>query len=181
MCEHFSYSVSTGLALDRVWNLFEDIENWPKFSDVYDTLKWSGSPWTPGSVLVGSVHYPRPMIIRCVVETCEPASSVTYVAHSTAAGFATHRTIRFAELHGRTWIQVDSYMVGQPRFAVAEGGHGFLRVLTERWFEGFVRFCDKHATAGAQVLPFIVCPKITGNGEDCGADETLEKMKGIAQ
>ena len=171
MCEHFSYSVSTVLPRDRVWELFADIDNWPKVSDVYDILKWSGSPWTPGSSVVGSIHYPQHLGLRYALETCEPASLLTYVAHSNAAGFATHRSIRFDEVHGRTWIQVDSYIVGEPTFTVAGGGYGFLKLLTERWFEGFARFCDKHADAA------FTYPQVPGNVETSRA-ETLEIGRG---
>jgi hypothetical protein len=181
MCQHFSYSVSTVLSRDRVWKLFADIANWTKFADVYDTIKWSGSPWTTGSALLGSIHYPQPLSFRYVVETCEPASRLTYVAQSTVAGFATHRSIRFDELHERTWIQVDSFIVGEPRFAVTSGGYGFLKLLTERWFEGFALFCDKQAVTGAQVLRFTVYPQVPSDGEKSDADETSELRGAIAQ
>ena len=175
MCQHFSYSVSTVLPRDRVWELFADIENWPRFSDVYDTLKWSGSPWTPGSALLGSIHYPHPLPFRYVLEICEPGSLLTYVAHSTAAGFATHRTVRFDELHGRTWMQVDSYIVGEPGFAIAGGGYGFLKLLTERWFQGFARFCDKHADPRQS---FAVYPQVHGHVENSVADDTIAMGRG---
>ena len=178
MCERFSYSVSTVLPRDRVWELFADIDNWSKFSDVYDTLRWSGSPWTPGSFVVGNIHYPQHLSLRYVLETCEPASCVTYLAHSAEAGFATHRTIRFDELHGRTWIQVDSYIVGEPKFAIAGGGYGFLKTLTERWFQGFARFCDNHADVAAQGPASTLYPQVPGNVGNSRADETLETGRG---
>jgi hypothetical protein len=74
----FSYSVSTSLSRDRVWALFADIENWPKFSNVYDNLAWSGVPWQHGSGIVGTLHFPHSMPLRYVLETCQPGqSSVT--------------------------------------------------------------------------------------------------------
>jgi len=153
MCQQFSYSVSTVLPIDRVWELFADIENWPKFSNVYDHIRWSGFPWTPGSCIIGRIHYPEPLTFRYVLEKCEPASLVTYIAHSTEAGFATHRTIWFEQWQGRTSIRVDSYSVGEPRFAIAGGSYGFIRMLTERWFPAFACFCDKHVEGG-RAYPF---------------------------
>lgn len=145
----FSYSVSTVLSRDGVWKLFADIENWPKFSDVYDDLEWSGVPWTRGSWVLGTIHYPHPLPLRYVIETCEPGSLISYVAFGTDAGFATHRTVRFEQQKDHTLIHVDSYIVGTPTFSVAGGSYGFLRMLTERWFQDFASFCDANAKVNA--------------------------------
>ena len=145
MCQQLSYSVSTVLARSRVWELFAKIENWSKVSDVYKDLTWSGLPWTPQSCILGSIQYPHPLPLRYIVEKCERGSLITYLAHSTQGGFATHRAIRFEQRQGRTWIDVDSYAAGEPSFAIAGGSYGFLKMLTERWFPDFARFCDSHA------------------------------------
>lgn len=146
----FLYSVSTVLPCDRVWGLFTDIDNWPKVSDVYDDLRWSGFPWTPHSCILGSIHYPHPLPMRYMIEKCEPGLLISYLAHSTVGGFATHRTIRFEQRQGRTWIEVNSYAAGEPSFAIAGGSYGFLKMLTERWFPDFARFCDSQAYAGSE-------------------------------
>ena len=145
MYRQLSYSVSTVLPRDRVWELFAEIENWPKVSDVYNGLRWSGFPWTPHSCILGGIHYPHPLPLRYVIEMCEPSSLVRYLAHGTEGGFATHRTIRFEQRQGRTWIDVDSYAAGEPTFAIVGGSYGFLKMLTERWFPDFARFCDSYA------------------------------------
>src|ERR1700687_3907983 len=117
MCRQLSYSVSTDLSRDCVWELFAEIQNWPKVSDVYDDLRWSGFPWTPQSSILGSIHYPHPLPLRYVIEKCKSGLFVRNLAHTTEGGFATHRTIRFEQRQGRTWIDVDSYAAGEPRFA----------------------------------------------------------------
>jgi hypothetical protein len=114
MSAKFSYSVSTVLSRDGTWKLFADIENWPKFSDVYNDLKWSGVPWTRGSWVLGSIHFPHPLPLRYVLETCQPGSLISYVAYSVDSGFATHRTVRFDQQQDHTLIQVDSYTIGTP-------------------------------------------------------------------
>ena len=138
----FSYSVSTSLSRDRVWALFADIENWPKFSNVYDNLAWSGVPWQHGSGIEGTLHFPHSMPLRYVLETCQPGSVISYKAYSIEAGFATHRIVQFEQQQGRTLIKVDSYIVGTPTFAIAGGSYGFLRTLVETWFRDFASFCD---------------------------------------
>ena len=145
MSKQFSCLVSTILPRNDVWELFSDIDNWPKVSDVYADLQWSGPPWTPGSRVLGWIQYPHPLTFRYVLERCESASRVSYLDNSGAAGSATHRDIRFEERQGRTWIQVDVYAVGEPCFAIAGGSLGFLRMLTERWFQDFARFCNGQA------------------------------------
>jgi hypothetical protein len=151
MCRQLSYSVSTILPCDRVWELFAEIQNWPKVSDVYNDLRWSGFPWTPHSCILGSIRYPHPLPLRYVIEKCDPGSLISYVAHGTEGGFATHRAIRFEERDGRTWIEVNSYAAGEPSFAIAGGSYGFLKMLTERFFPDFARFCDSHAYDLARV------------------------------
>lgn len=153
MCQQLSWSVSTVLPRDRVWELFADIENWPKVSDVYNDLRWSGFPWTPHSCILGSIHYPHPLALRYVIEKCKSGLLVSYLAHTTEGGFATHRTIRFEQRHGRTWIDVDSYAAGEPRFEIAGGSYGFLTMLTERWFPDFARFCDTHVDDRGEAHP----------------------------
>jgi len=151
LSQQFSYSVSTVLSRDGVWKLFADIGNWPKCSDVYDDLIWSGIPWTRGSWVLGTIHFPHQLPLRYVLETCQPGSLISYVAYGTDAGFATHRTVRFEQQKDRTLIHVDSYVVGTPSFSIAGGGYGFIRMLTEKWFGDFASFCDSHARAhGAQ-------------------------------
>jgi hypothetical protein len=153
MSEQFSYVVSTALCRERVWSLFANIENWTKFSSVYDSLRWSGFPWTYGSCLLGTIQYPRILAVRYALETCKPGRVVRYVAHTKDAGFASHRTIRFEDrLHGGTSIEVDFYTFGQPTFMIAGGSYGFVRMLTERWFYDFACFCDEHAEAEGAAL-----------------------------
>ncbi|HEV2396850.1 MAG TPA: SRPBCC family protein [Candidatus Sulfotelmatobacter sp.] len=137
-------SVSTDLDREHVWSLFSDIENWLVCSDVYEGLKWKGSPWTTNASIVGRVRHNRNEKIRYMVEKCEPARLVSYVGHSNESGFASHRTIRFADRkEGGTLIEIQYYSVGNPDFAVA--GEKFVKWLTERWIHGFAGFCQERS------------------------------------
>ncbi len=142
MRETFSYSVTTVLDRERVWELLEDIENWPKVSDVYTAVMWSGVPWERGSCVLGTINYPVAIPFRYVVERCEPPSVISYMGHSVEAGFATHRTIELEETKGGTLIKVTAYAHGEPIISLPGGTMGFLQKLTERWFQDFARFCD---------------------------------------
>jgi hypothetical protein len=88
-------------------DVFAEIENWPKVSDVYSDLRWSGFPWTAQSCILGSIHYPHPLPLRYVMEKCEP-SCWSAIWHMAEGGFATHRNIRFERGQGRTWVEVDA-------------------------------------------------------------------------
>jgi len=151
LSQHFSYSVSTVLSRDRVWAIFSDIENWPKFSDVYSNLRWSGVPWKSGSSLLGTLRFTRAMPVNYLLETCRSGSFLRYVGYSKEAGFASHRTVRFEQQQGRTMIVVDCYIVGTPTFAVAGGAYGFLRTLTETWFRDFAALCDTQAESNVEL------------------------------
>jgi len=137
---HFSYSVSTKLPRDRVWDLITDITNWPKFSDIYSDLMWIGKPWAEGSHLAGTLHYPIEVSGHYVIKTCQPPVLIRYLSQTREAGFATERTLRFEPLVEGTLIRVDAYVVGEPK--MAGGAPEFLRKLTLRWFDEFARFCD---------------------------------------
>jgi hypothetical protein len=126
-----------------VWELLQDIRNWIKVSDVYDDAEWSGRPWEIGSCITGRLKYPLQISFRYVLERCEPPSLISYLAHSLEAGFATHRTVELEETADGTLIKITSYVVGDS--AALGEGLVFLKALTEKWFEGFARFCDSQA------------------------------------
>lgn len=137
----FSYSTTTKLPRDRVWDLLTDIRNWPKFSDVYSGLHWIGQPWVKGSLLVGTLHYPIEITGQYVIKACQPPTLIRYLSQTKEAGFATERTIKLEPSPEGTLIQVDAYIVGEPK--MPGGALEFLRKLTTRWIEEFVRFCDR--------------------------------------
>lgn len=137
-------SVSTELDREHVWALFSDIQSWVACSDVYEGLRWEGSPWVNHASIVGRVRHNRNEKIRYVVEKCEPTRLVSYVGHSEESGFASHRTIRFVDREdGGTLIEVNYFSVGCPDCAAA--GARFVKWLTERWIFGFARFCEQQA------------------------------------
>ena len=140
MCETFLYSTTTTLGRERTWKLLSDIENWMRASDVYAHMEWSGEPWIPGSVILGTINYPVRLSFRYVLERCG-LFQIAYLAHSMRGGFATHRVIELEESRdGGTVIRVNSFIVGEPD--VPGGGIAFLKMITERWFHDFARFCD---------------------------------------
>jgi len=141
--ESYSYSVTTKLPRSRVWELLSDITNWTVFSDVYSNLGWVGVPWSEGSLIVGTLHYPIEISGQYVIKACQPPSLIRYLSQTLEAGFATERTIRLTQLDEGTLIQVDAFVVGQPQ--IEGGAQEFLRKLTTRWFEEFARFCDSRA------------------------------------
>ena len=138
------FSVSTGLDRERVWELFSDIQNWVNCADVYECLTWGGSPWAINSSIAGRVRHNRNERIRYVVERYQPGRLVTYIGHSDDSGFASHRTIRFLDREdGGTRIELQYFTVASPESSAV--GEQFVRWLTERWIEGFARYCDAHA------------------------------------
>ena len=137
----FSYSVSTRLSRNRVWKLFTDIKNWPKFSDLYSDLQWEGAPWAEGSALVGQLNYPIVVSGRYIIRKYDPPVLIRYLSQTRDAGFATERTITMEERQNGTQIRVEAYIVGEPD--MPGGAPEFLRSLTSRWFEEFAHFCDK--------------------------------------
>ena len=143
MANSFSYSVRTTLDRDRVWELLQDIQIWIRVSDVYDNAEWSGIPWVPGSCITGRLKYPLEISFRYVLERYEPPALISYLAHSLEAGFATHRTVELEASDGGTLIKITSYVVGDSE--VLEEGFAFLKALTEKWFQGFARFCNSQA------------------------------------
>ena len=136
-------SVSTELDREKVWSLFSDIQNWVKWSDVYEGLRWEGLAWENNSSIVGKVRHNKNERIRFLIEKCEPARLVRYKGHSYEIGFASHRTIRFLDQEqGGTFIEVSYYSVGNPDCATS--GATFVKWITERWIRGFGHFCEQY-------------------------------------
>jgi Polyketide cyclase / dehydrase and lipid transport len=146
MSSHLYCSVSTELDREHVWSLFSNIKNWLECSDVYEGLRWEGSPWATNASIVGRVRHNQNEKIRYVVEKCDPARLVSYVGHSYDSGFASHRTIRFADREeGGTLIEINYYSVCS--LDSAEVGAKFVKWLTERWIYGFARFCEERSAS----------------------------------
>jgi hypothetical protein len=139
------FSVSTALDRERAWALFSDIQSWMNCSDVYEGLKWEGFPWATNSRIVGRVRHNRNERVRYIVQRCEPARLFSFIGHSDASGFASHRTVCFSDLaDSGTLIAINYFSVGSPDCAAA--GAQFVKWLTERWIEGFARYCDTQAS-----------------------------------
>lgn len=144
MSEQHHFSVSTALDRERVWALFSDIQNWIRCSDVYQDLTWKGSPWSINATIVGRVRHNRNERVRYVVERYQPGRLVTYIGHSEDSGFASHRTIRFLDRQdGGTVIEMHYFTVASRESSAV--GEQFVKWLTERWIEGFARYCDVQA------------------------------------
>lgn len=144
MSAQHHFSVSTALDRERVWALFSDIRSWMECSDVYENLIGEGFPTAINASVVGRVRHNRNERIRYLVERCEPGRLVSFIGHSDQSGFASHRTIHFLDRQdGGTLIELDYFTVASPESSAV--GEQFVRWLTERWIEGFARYCDVHA------------------------------------
>ena len=156
MLKSFSYSATTVLALGTTWELLSDIANWKTCSDVYADLGWSGKPWKPGSCIVGSLKYPVDLEFRYVLQACNPPHQITYLAHGLEPAFKTHRIVHLnlRAVENATTVELLSYVLGEPTAPGRAAGN--LKAITERWLNGFVRFCDSRQ--GVQ-LPIVVAEK----------------------
>lgn len=99
----------------------------------------------PGSCVMGHLNYPLTIPFRYVLRECTAPALIRYLADSLELGFANERTIRLEEAEGGTLIKVDAYTVGEPACDIPGGSLGFLKMLTEKWFADFARFCDEEA------------------------------------
>ena len=49
------------------WKTFSDLKLWPSFADLYDSIRWQGSPWTPGSRLRLEIREPFQAVVDRVM------------------------------------------------------------------------------------------------------------------
>ena len=152
MCEQFTMSIRSVLPRDRVWENLIDIDLWPKVSNVYADLQWHGPAWMRGSCIVGSILNPIDLNVRYVIERCERPYEIAFVGHSSAGGFATHRTIRLEQTAITTLLKVDAYGLGIPGVDLPGGVMGFLRAVIQPWFRGFAQYCDAEARTGVLLV-----------------------------
>jgi hypothetical protein len=147
MAKQFLYSVTTKLDQSQVWELLTDIENWTRTSLVYQQLAWEGEPWVCGSSIVGTILYPTKLHFRYVLREFQPPTLIRYRAHGKQAGFASERVIELESISRGTLIKVSAFVVGEPVFSISGGSLGFLKMLTERWFQDFATLCDGRVAA----------------------------------
>ena len=148
MAQSFSYSVTTSLPRERVWQTLTNVENWSKFSCVYRDLEWVGSPWAIGSCVKGHLKYPLAIPFRYLLREFVAPTLIRYLADSPELGFANERTIHLEELSHKTLIAVNAFTVGSPICMIPDGSLGFLRMLTVRWFDDLAKFCDEQVLTG---------------------------------
>ena len=145
MPSSFSFAVRTRLSPEQVWELLTDIRNWSNCSVVYSDLAWRGEPWQCGSMIVGNISYPVALRFSYTLREFEPPCRMRYLAESAESGFAAERTIQLERTPDGTILKVTAFAVGEPLIALQDGTYGFLKALTEKWFQAFASFCDSHA------------------------------------
>jgi len=143
MSKTFTYAVFTALPLSRAWKLFTDIGLWPSFTGLYRDLRWEGEPWQPGSAILGRLVHPLPIPLRYVIRRYQPEELAEFIGHSTAAGFATNRSIRFSSAEARTQIQTISFGIGSP--PLPGGMAEFIGKIQKTFLSGFAEYCDQAA------------------------------------
>ena len=79
-------------------------------------------------------------------DSCDPPELIRHLSQTRAAGFATERTITLEQRTEGTLLRVDAFVVGRPE--MAGGASEFLRSLTTRWFDEFVRYCENYTVSG---------------------------------
>lgn len=140
-----THTVFTRAACDLAWKVFSDCKLWPGFFERYDSsVRWEGSPWSPGSRVQFDILAPDPARVECIITLCAPPQSVAWINH--VAGRTMQQCVLFEPYFGgstkvTTWIELTD-----PDF---HDGNVKLRALVKSllhtWFSNFTAECDHRA------------------------------------
>ena len=136
------YVVFTEADCALAWRTFSDLKLWPTFSDLYDSLRWQGSPWTPGSRLRLEIGKPFHTVVDRVITVCMPPRHVGWISH--VRGYTMEQWVSFDPYSGggtrvSTWIEITG-----AGLLVEEGRDvKIVKTLLASWFDKFVAECDR--------------------------------------
>ncbi len=140
------YSTLTRADRELAWEVFSDWRLWPRFSDIYQNLRWVGTPWEVGSRLRIDITEPLPATVDHVIIACCPGESVGWIDH--VFGNSMEQWVLFettphgTEIH--TWADVTGCM---PVIAGRKAGD-LLREFFRGWYTRFAAECDRRARGG---------------------------------
>lgn len=126
------------------WRTFSDLKLWPTFSDLYDSIRWQGSPWTPGSRLHLEIREPFQVVVDRVLTICVPPHRVAWISH--VRGYTMEQWVTFDPYLGggtrvSTWIEI----TGANLWAEEGKDIKVLKTLLASWFDNFIAECDRVA------------------------------------
>jgi hypothetical protein len=128
------YAVFTKADPGLAWRVFSNVDLWPKFSDLYQSIRWQGQPWTPGSRLRVELREPIDAVADRVVTVCMPPHRVAWINH----------------LRGNTRVSTWIEIAG-PGMTAQHGKEILVIEMAVRgWFDNFRAECDRAAEAQAE-------------------------------
>jgi hypothetical protein len=138
------YVIFTRADCALAWRTFSDLSLWPTFSDLYDSIRWQGSPWTPGSRLRLEIRPPFQTVVDRVITVCMPPRHVGWISH--VRGYTMEQLVSFDPYPGggtriSTWIE----MTGADLFRDEGKDVKTVKTLLADWFDKFGRECDRGA------------------------------------
>ncbi len=138
------YAVFTNAKRSLAWQLFSDLSLWPKFCNLYENIRWHGTPWTPGSRLRIDVREPVNATVDRVLTVCMPPNHIAWINH--VRGYTMEQWISFDAYQGggtrvSTWIEVTGGEVSAHRSEDIR----LLETVVEGWFDNFRAECDRIA------------------------------------
>jgi hypothetical protein len=141
------YAVFTKADCTLAWRIFSDISLWPRFCNYYDSIRWQGTPWTPGSRLRIEIREPMNAVVDRVITVCVPPHNAAWINH--VRGYTMEQWLSLDPYLGggtrvSTWIEVTGAEVSR------RGGEDikYVKRILASWFENFAAECDRIAASG---------------------------------
>ncbi len=79
------YSTICNCTPAHIWQAFQHVESWPKWSSVIANTQWlEGEPWRPGAKFQMQILQPIPVMFRPEVMECAPPGFVHWIGKTTA-------------------------------------------------------------------------------------------------
>jgi len=143
--ERIEYSVITKAAPELAWQVFSDWGLWPRFSDLYEDIRWTqGEPWQEGSRLSIRTRPPMGVTLDHVIISCVPAQKVGWIDH--AIGTALEQWVHFeSRPDGGTLVRTWAEFTGEMPRVAGRSIKDLLLEFTRTWYDRYAAECDRAA------------------------------------
>jgi hypothetical protein len=128
-------------SLEKVWQVFSEVERWPKVTDAIEFAHWtSPRPWLPGATFEVGIHWPHPVRLSHVVMSYRPYSEMRFLIH--AIGVVVERLIVLREEGDHILLTTQAAYIGTSTEQLPNEVGALIKEYDAKVFDDFKRACE---------------------------------------
>jgi len=135
------HAVTTSACPELAWRVFTDWKHWPRISNRYHGIQWSGIPWSSGSRLRVHLLKPFKATVDRVITSCEPSQSLAWINH--VKGYTMEQWLFFHPLAEGTRVFTWLDFTGPSEVIEGRSVREIIGEYLQEWYEAFRLQCDR--------------------------------------